>query len=229
MILDIHTHNLRPNSEAIIDASTLIAGQLMPLQQIIAGNADYAGQCWSVGVHPWDTINDIHDALWEAVETSARSENVVAIGEAGIDTLKGGPMFRQLQVFSRLVALSEQTAKPLIIHDVKAHDIIIGLKRDLHPAMPWIIHGFRGKPTVAKMLLDAGCYLSFGEKFNPDTVRYTPAARLLTETDESPLPINKIIASLAAARGLTPDSQEALIVANTSRLFTLPARSGWPV
>ena len=59
--------------------------------------------------------------------------------------------------------------------------------------MPWIIHGFRGKPQLAQQLLNKGFYISLGEKFNPETVSIIPVDRLLFETDESPLNINKII------------------------------------
>ena len=113
-------------------------------------------------------------------------------------------------MFKRHVELSESLRKPLVIHDVKGHDIIAGARRDLAPTQPWVIHGFRRKPEVAEMLLRAGCYLSFGEQFNADTLRATPEDRILAETDESPLDITEVIASLSAAYGkdLTPTIAE---------------------
>lgn len=163
-------------------------------------------QKYSVGIHPWSTIEAPSSELWSELERICALPMVVAIGEAGIDAAKGGPMFRQLQVLKRVVELSESLGKPLVLHDVKAHDIIIGVRRDLNATQPWIIHGFRGKPTVAKMLLDAGLYLSFGEKFNPDSLAATPLDRLLAETDDSPLTIQEVIAALSASLGqdLTP-------------------------
>ena len=69
--------------------------------------------------------------------------------------------------------------------------------------MPWIVHGFRGNARVASQLLDAGFYLSYGERFNPEALAVTPADRLLAETDESLLPIDEIHRRLAASRQVT--------------------------
>ncbi|MDE7097045.1 MAG: TatD family hydrolase, partial [Muribaculaceae bacterium] len=71
-----------------------------------------------------------------------------------------------------------------------------GIKKDLQPEQPWIIHGFRNKPTIAEIYLKAGCWLSFGEKFSPEALDITPPDRILAETDESDLPIDKIISRL---------------------------------
>lgn len=204
-LLDIHTHHPAPQPEAII---SIPAGEFSPAED----------QFYSVGIHPWDTMAAPTEEFWKALETAASRPDVLAIGECGVDTLKGGPMFRQLQVLKRQIELSERLGKPLIIHDVKAHDVITGLRRDLMPTQPWVIHGFRGKPTVAKMLTDAGMYLSFGEKFNAESLQQTPADRILAETDESSLSITEIITvlSTAAGRDLTEE-----IASNTRAVLHL--------
>ena len=69
--------------------------------------------------------------------------------------------------------------------------------------MPWVVHGFRGNARVAGQLLDAGFYLSYGERFNPEALAITPADSLLAETDESLLPIDEIHRRLAASRQVT--------------------------
>lgn len=194
-ILDCHTHHSAPQPEGII---CLTPQEFCDLDK---AGALLSEQAYSVGIHPWATLEAPSETLWELMEQAADSPMTVAIGEAGIDTIKGGPMFRQLQVLIRQVEISEKVVKPLLLHDVKAHDVIIGLKRDLAPTQPWIIHGFRGKPSVARMLLDAGMYLSFGEKFNPEALSLTPSNRLLAETDESSLSITEIIAVLSSAAG----------------------------
>lgn len=193
MILDIHSHRPVPYLEGVVN---IMDGRLPRVE----------GQLFSAGVHPWDTIEEVPDYVFEGLAELAARPEVAAIGECGVDTQKGGPMFRQLQVFKKQVEISENVGKPLVIHAVKAADIILGLKRDLAPSQPWIIHGFRGKPAQAQQLLDKGLYLSFGERFNPDTLRMVPLDRLLAETDDSTLSIENIIASLSEARGadLTP-------------------------
>ena len=201
--LDIHTHHPAPQPKGVVSVSF---HDFQPLE----------GQRYSLGIHPWLSDKTVSAEEWKEFERLAELPCVVAIGECGIDKLKGGPMFKQLLVMKRQIDISEKLAKPLIIHDVKAHDIIVGFKRDLNPTQKWLVHGLRGKPTVAKMLTDAGIYVSFGEKFNPETPRMVPENMLLAETDESSLPIEEIIASLSynLKRDIT-----SLIVENTCQFL----------
>lgn len=196
MLLDIHTHKPLPQPEAVADLSALLAETVCLPAVLTDGEGAY-----SIGIHPWTTLEAPTEELWRLIETAAGLDNVRALGECGVDLTKGGPMFRQLQVMKRMVEISEKVRKPLIIHDVKAHDIIMGLRRDLRPEQKWVIHGFRGKPQLAEQLLHAGCLLSFGEKFNPDTVRTLPREMILVETDESPLSIEEIVSRLSESRG----------------------------
>ncbi|MCH5222684.1 MAG: TatD family hydrolase [Muribaculaceae bacterium] len=202
--LDIHTHHPAPRPLAVVNADFM---DFHPME----------GQLYSVGIHPWTTIEEPTREMWETLESAASLPCVVAIGECGVDKVKGGLMFRQLLVMQRQIKLSEQLRKPLIIHDVKAHDIIVGLRRDMKPTQNWVVHGFRGKPTVAKMLTDAGIYLSFGEKFNPDALKITPRELILAETDESPLSIEAIIETLSINRG---EIMMPVIEANTDRFLS---------
>lgn len=203
-ILDIHTHRPAPCPEGVV--SLRIIGE--SFEEFLAG------QLYSAGIHPWDVPDLDSEKAFPQLEAIVNNPQVAAIGECGVDLMRGGPLYRQLQVFRRHVELSESVGKPLIIHCVKGDDIVCGLRRDLRPTQPWVIHGYRGKPGGASALLRAGCHLSFGEKFNPGTVAFaldTAPDRILAETDESPLPITEIIANL----NLTPP----LIASNTKRII----------
>jgi len=193
-IIDIHTHKAAPLPEGIISIR-LSFHDSNPAEL-------YDTQAYSVGIHPWDTGHDTIEDSWESLEQLASGPNVIAIGECGIDLLCGIEIFRQLQIFKKQVELSEKLHKPVIVHAVKSYDIICGLRRDLKPAQPWVIHGFRGKPAAAQALLRSGCLISFGEKFNPDTLASMPLNRILAETDESDLSIDRIITRLSQVRGV---------------------------
>jgi TatD DNase family protein len=119
-------------------------------------------------------------------------------------------------VFRQAVEVSEELSKPLIIHCVKAHDIIAQLRREMKPRMDWIIHGFRGKPTVAQILLQSGCSLSYGEQFNPESLAVTPLDRLYAETDTSTLSIDAIVQALSASRGV---DLTQTVIDNVARLL----------
>lgn len=203
MILDIHSHKPAPYPEGVVSLDNLETPMLEK-------------QLYSVGLHPWDSVEEISEETFLRLEKIAESPCVVAIGECGVDLLKGGPLFRQLQIFKRQIELSERLKKPLIIHCVKGADIILGLKRDLNPAQPWILHGFRGKPALAGQLTAKGIYLSFGENFNPDALRQMPEDKILAETDDSILTITEIIEAMsnAAGRDLTPQ-----IISNISGII----------
>lgn len=203
-LIDVHTHLPAPKPEAIISVSP---EEFNPI----------GGQSYSVGIHPWKTSDGVPEEMWRRFEEAARHPQVVAIGECGIDLLKGGPLFRQMLVMKRQIELSEEIGKPLIIHDVKAHDIITGLKRDLNPTRKWMVHGFRYKPTVAKMMTDAGIWLSFGQHFNDAAVAAIPEDMMLAETDGAPVGITDIISSLSAACG---KDMTQILRSNASRFLS---------
>lgn len=194
MILDCHTHRSAPQPDAIISTSPV-------------GFIPDDSQKWSVGLHPWDLglfcgpDMRVRDEIWREFVSAAAAPCVAAIGECGIDIPKGGLLAEQMLAFRKQALLAERLRKPLVIHCVKAQEIIIGMKKDLNPLMPWIIHGFRGKPTVAEVWLRAGFMLSYGEKFNPESVALTPPDSILAETDESELTIEEIIGRLEEAAG----------------------------
>lgn len=210
MILDIHTHHLPPEGMAVTGLCLKGDGSDRA-ENIISENPT---RFFSVGIHPWDVSDcegECSDRLWERLSNLAGLANVVAIGECGIDLHEGtAPLFRQMQVMKRHIELSEELQKPMIIHDVKGHDILIGMRRDLNPKQKWALHGFRLKPSVAAMMLRAGFMLSFGPNFNPETLRDIPADCLLAETDDADISISDVIVRMSAVAGrdITPDIAE---------------------
>ncbi len=219
-ILDIHTHHERRQS--IVSLSAVLLASLHHDSSGVVLEEDIA---YSVGIHPWDTAADIPDAAWTMLAAVAELTQVVAVGEAGIDKLRGGAMFRQLLTFRRHVELSERLRKPLIIHDVRANDIIIGLHRDFKPSMPWCIHGFRGKPAVAEMFTRRGIYLSFGVGFNEQAAKAVPQEYILAETDDADAGIETVLASLSAMRG---EDMTPVVAANAARFLGVFTQTGRP-
>lgn len=203
-ITDIHTHHAAPQPEAVVCSSPELF-------------APVEGQLYSIGIHPWDIPQDISKVDWEKFLALCSHPQVCAIGECGIDKAKGGPLFLQMQVLKQQIEISERLKKPLVIHDVKAHDIIIGMKKEFRPSQKWVVHGFNGKPSVAKMLIDAGIWLSFGPRFNPDSVKSVPEMMMLAETDDSDATIRDVISSLSVIRGTDISDTIAL---NASRFLS---------
>ena len=126
------------------------------------------------GVHPWRA-----DEEFVVPDLSGK----MAIGECGLDGLRGPAMEVQEEVFIQQIRLSEEVGKPLIIHCVKALDRLLKLHKELKPKQVWMLHGFRGKPQQLRSLLDAGLFVSFGFQHNEESLRICPTDRLLLETD----------------------------------------------
>ena len=182
---DIHTHRRREGAHPAI-----LNTQGEPAEGAI-----------SIGLHPWD-VNNNWKERFTVIEELAKAQNVVAIGECGIDKVRSAAIPEiQEEAFRAHIALSESLQKPLIIHCVKAYDTIIALHKETKPRQAWIIHAFRGKPQQATQLTKAGLYLSLSEHFNEESARSIPADRLFIESDDSDTPIENIYSSIASARG----------------------------
>ena len=107
------------------------------------------------------------------------------IGECGLDKLRSHlDIDEQIILFAEMARIAEQLGKPVIIHCVKAFSELLAVHKQINPSVPWIIHGFRGKPQLMQQLLAKGMYISFGIKFNAESLSLCPTDKILFETDE---------------------------------------------
>lgn len=205
---DIHTHRIpfHPSQAIVsIDASAL------PLDDKVV----YA----SIGIHPWHLTETNAENLWEALKTSVTDQRIIAIGEAGLDKLRGASMSLQTAVFQQEIALSESFSLPMVIHCVRAFNELIQIRKSSKAKEPWIIHGFRGKPSVAQELLKHGCRISFGSHYQEESVKVTPLDCLFVETDESAESIEHIYLRIAQSKGISPEELAEAINKNVREVF----------
>ena len=193
MYIDIHTHTPTSSKE-----NHLSIYNLQPLSPDIE---QYQG-LFSAGIHPWYIPNSPSETI-EALKALSKKRNMVAIGECGLDKLCQTPFELQKEIFKAQIAISEESKKPLIIHCVKSYNEIVEIKKEAKPTQTWIIHGFRGKPEIATMLIKAGIVLSIGEKFNPETLKSIPIDKILIESDESTIPIEEIYKKIATTLNIS--------------------------
>jgi len=172
-IRDIHTHVLPEEP-----GTALVCIGCGPIPE----GALEQGHVFSAGLHPWD-VTGSDDEAFRNLEQLLVLPQVLAVGECGFDTLKGPSHELQEEAFVRQVELSERYGKPMILHVVRDFDSVIRLRRQLKPAQPWLIHGFRGGPEQMEQLYSNGILVSFGLKHNPEAVRRVPSDRLFLETD----------------------------------------------
>ena len=206
--IDIHTHTLPTVAgKAIISVSP-------------EAFSPEPSHWYAVGIHPWDTdkITDF-TAEMDKLKQIAHHPQVVAIGEVGLDTLHGATIPQQAAIFKAQATIAETFQKPLVIHLVKAVDELLVIHQHIHPSVPWIIHGFRGKQQLAQQLLKKGFYLSFGTLFNLEAMRSTPNNRLLIESDEREEDVEQHCQVLALARCQSNEELRQSLDENVQKLF----------
>lgn len=187
-MIDFHTHIPKPgNSLNIINVSIYKPQDLFPLNS------------YTLGIHPWDSgCSDQEEKLIMLLGQVKKSE-VVAIGEIGLDRLKGAELNTQKILFIKQIEIAEQVQKPVIVHCVRAWSELLEVKKvKTSSRINWAIHGFRGNPELTHQLIDHDFYLSFGVHIIDATpslaeaLTITPLNRLFFETDESPIPVEEV-------------------------------------
>lgn len=200
--VDIHTHKAVPDFDEIIvsniDYFALKRGDFKLLPIIF----------YSIGFHPW-YADQITDEDFDNLEAISQNKQVKIMGECGLDKLCDVDFEIQITIFKKQIEISESLALPLIIHCVKSFNELFELYKEIKPSQKWIIHGFRQKPQLAKQALDLGFYLSFGEKFNAESVEMTPFDRLLVETDESKTSIADIYNAIVSIKNCKTEKLNA--------------------
>ena len=202
--LNFHTHHLTPEGETTIPSFGLhpwfITEQLKTIQTLLSPSL--VGREWSPSSIEEVLLSQIHTTPLPNREGLGGGA-LFFIGECGLDRLCPTPYPLQLAAFEAQIRLSERLRRPLILHCVRAMDDALRLHQGT--TQPWIWHGFRGKPQQMQQLLQHGFYLSFGFRFNPNSLRTCPAERLFLETDEDPCPVAGLYATAATLRGTTPE------------------------
>jgi TatD DNase family protein len=215
--IDIHTHD------------SVIAAGIFAIENLMAHEAglpaDIPSRTCTFGIHPWHLKKETIDVLIAKVKKAARSPNLVAIGEAGFDKLRGPETEIQARAFEEQVLISEEIKKPLFIHCVRSWNELLPVHKRLRPKMPWLIHGFRGKPELAQQLIDKGMYLSFWFDFviraeSSELLRSLPRERIFFETDGADVDIRTIYGKVAADLELDVDELKAVVMKNYYEFFS---------
>ena len=216
--IDIHTHGGVP------ETGIFFIENLMAHEGVSPGKVQ--GAVFSLGIHPWFLNENNHKQLISSVIESAGNPNLIAIGEAGFDKLRGPSLELQRKVFEEQIVISEEIKRPVIIHCVKAWDELLPEHKKLKPEMPWLIHGFRGNVELATQLLSKGMYLSFWFDFifRPESKHLLislPKDRVFLETDGADVDIRVIYKKVASDLDLSVDELKSITLTNFNKFFHL--------
>lgn len=177
----------------------------------------YAQSFFSCGVHPWyaDKAEEQMPLLYNIVD----QDRLVAIGEVGLDKLKGPDISIQTATFSKQIELAIDLQLPLIIHCVKAWDELIVLRKKYGSKVPWILHGYRGNVQQTIQLSNLGFMFSIGEYFNIESLKHIPLENIFCETDTSDLAIWQIYENISHELGIRIDHFAILAEGNIKKTF----------
>jgi TatD DNase family protein len=176
-----------------------------------------------IGLHPWwlDSLSDEEsEALWLQIEKLALDTRVWAIGETGMDRIRG-PVERQREFFLRHLNCAPH--KPLVLHMVRSSSDLLGLI-PVSSARPLILHDVNLNQQEVKAWLDRGAYFSYGAALFRSNARAThealklvPLDRLFFETDDGSWNIEEAYRAGHALAG--PSIEFAAFVEQIARNF----------
>ncbi len=153
----------------------------------------------AMGMYPWEAMMDDVKAghyKKESMDFTAEEEiafikshkkDIVAIGEVGIDRKNPHATNKQVEIFEKLIELSKEIDKPLIVHSRKAEEEVIILMEQYN-AKKVIMHCFNGKKSLWQRIKDNGWYCSIptncvkSEHFQ-QLIAFMPITQLFAETD----------------------------------------------
>ncbi len=244
LLVDVHCHiHLCESPESVISGALshnvkrLIATGLDVESNLLSLNFSRGSdivRC-AVGLHPTVLTNE-----WESQVSSVRQQvlnfrdDIVAIGEVGLDYTSGISKDWQKKVFEEFVHLSEKTGHPLIIHSRKAEVDVLGIleSSDVRHA---VLHSFGGSKSLVRKGSDAGYIFSIPANVGRSThyqgiVSVVPLSQLLTETDSPyqspvrgvqnvPWNVEMAIPVIANIKNITPLETANNIFMNYTRVF----------
>lgn len=205
----------------------------------------FEGVWAAVGVHPNDAMEATPHVL-EVIERLATQDEVVAIGETGLDYYRDHTTPAQQEAsFRAHIDLAKRHDKTLVIHCREAWDDCLDLLEDAGAPERVVMHCFSGDLDVTRRCADAGWYLSFAGNItftNAGQLREVAAAAppelLLTETDSpfltphphrgkpnDPSHIPYTLSALASAQRYSEEEMSKIVLANAVTAFALP--EGW--
>jgi TatD DNase family protein len=212
--IDFHSHRGEGEAHTLI-VKNLFAGEEVPVSVP-------SGIYFSAGIHPWHLTGENANELKAALKNTLNHPLVIAVGEAGFDPMKGPSKNIQYDVFIYQAKIAEEFNKPVVIHAVRAWDVLRKAKKEVKPSVKWVIHGFRGKAQLASDLVSGNFMISLGiEGLSPEVVEAAGLRNILLETDDSGRPISSVYSHLAAISGISQDELSDRLKENFVSCFVL--------
>lgn len=203
----------------------------------------YTDQCsFSCGIHPLNLDDEKYNA--DRFQNLAQEDNVIALGETGLDYYyQQDNLEQQQENFKEHIRLGRKLNKPIIVHTRNAKQDTLRILKDEH-VHSGVLHCFTEDIETAKQLLDIGFYISFSGIITfknaealRDVAKYVPLDRILVETDSpylAPVPyrgkenqpayVREVAQYLSALKGVSLEEIAQKTTANFCQLFNLQGK-----
>lgn len=148
----------------------------------------------TLGVYPQDALSrecneEICDNIDEEIEfIKENKDKIMGIGEVGLDFLDdNADKEKQKEVFVKMINLSKELDKPIIVHSRKAEHQVLQILKD-QEAKKVVLHCFMGRKQLIKDAMELGYYFSVppnivrAHNFR-HLVQLVNINQILTETD----------------------------------------------
>ena len=176
----------------------------------------------ALGIHPWFS-DGLNEAAFQELEKKLTRHPQAWVGEIGLDfydkTQTPPQRERQIQVFSRQLAIAQTLHRRVIIHNLKATADIAAAVKQTGFAQGGIVHAFSGSVEEARVLTKLGFKIGIGLLLlNPNARKIRETLKTLNDTDfvletdspfmlkneiNTPANIRQIAAIAAEIRGVT--------------------------
>lgn len=183
------------------------------------------------GLHPLYINEDIKKII---NFISENNDNCLAIGEIGLDYLRGIDYEKQKDIFNKFLQFAMTLEKPVIVHSRRAeHDVINLLSSSKIKKV--VLHCFEGNKKLITQALGLGYYFSIPANITrsihfQNLVKQVDLSNLLTETDSpylaanpgtinTPLSVIDSVKKIAELKELSINEIQKNILANYNLLF----------
>ena len=142
----------------------------------------------TVGIHPHDA-DSLTPAVLAGLRSLARNENVVAVGEIGLDYYRDySPRAVQRQAFADQLALASELRLPVVVHSRDSHEDVLTILSDWKGT--GVLHTYAAGLKHLEQVIEMGFFIGISGPVTykragelRDVVRAAPVERLLVETD----------------------------------------------
>lgn len=195
--LNFHAHQQMPADKEIVIQSLFLQNNL------ITKKSDKI--FFTAGLHPWHANLLDKNEIKIRLQKLINSKSIIAVGETGLDKLKGCDWDIQMKVFKTHIDIANANNLPVIIHSVKSHNEVLKLRKESKSKVPWAIHHFNGSKQMAFDFIDNGFYLSVCHHIKSKNSKLSeyfgdlPMDRIFLETDDFKIDL-KDLYKIAAAK-----------------------------